>query len=154
MYVQVKLPSQDKNDCCIMARLLVFFATSNCSPTCDQMVLTDMSTCVLNVLYVRNIALNKVNYSHSSWAFYPQPPQKPKKAHRKKPKHLYIYFSGEETLELMNMKKSQTLIWREETKLHRAGRMVFGSLDVSRSHRHLGGKLLAPTSRLVFFMFF
>lgn len=106
MYVQVKRLLYN-------GTVIGFLCHIELQSTCDQMVLTDISNCVLNVLYVRNIALNKVNYSHSSWAFNPPPTNK--KAHRKKTKHLYIYFSVEEILELMNMnKKSQTLIWREK----------------------------------------
>lgn len=121
MYVQVKRLLYN-------GTVIGFLCHIELQSTCDQMVLTDISNCVLNVLYVRNIALNKVNYSHSSWAFNPPPPTN-KKAHRKKTKHLYIYFSVEEILELMNMnKKSQTLIWREKNKTAQSRSNGFGLL--------------------------
>lgn len=120
MYVQVKRLLYN-------GTVIGFLCHIELQSTCDQMVLTDISNCVLNVLYVRNIALNKVNYSHSSWAFNPPPTNK--KAHRKKTKHLYIYFSVEEILELMNMnKKSQTLIWREKNKTAQSRSNGFGLL--------------------------
>lgn len=54
---RVKLPSQDKNNSCIMAQLLVFFATSKCSPRVIKWFKQTSQPAHVNELYDRKLAL-------------------------------------------------------------------------------------------------
>lgn len=90
-YVQVKLPSQDKNNSCIMAQLLVFFATSKCSPHVIKWFLNRhlnqsmLMFCMCQKNSLWNTWKRKRKTNDSSWAFASVPPEqnKTKKAHKK-----------------------------------------------------------------------